>query len=502
MINETLLQAMRNLTQDSDDISPEFVKSLWEQSCKDGELSLLSDIAAREVLPIEIEEAARQRKEIPIRISFLSRKALEFDELQNSLTQEVRAGVLAGVYEKIEVSRAKLLNETYVQHLTKKPTIALAESILTKPEAAEANLAALVIKTLGLRESNLSDDARRAFRNLLRKAVASPEQVATAVAGLSSDSVERHIDDILQYGSKIPEIQSLVVSVLVEDKVSEANSSHSNYTNRILSYLNKNVERLLMLNEPNLSLLVKQALTSLKSNTGDQANELEEIIVRGDLINTGQTVEEKNQATNGSANDLLELFKKMDKSKTLLPEPMLMEYILSNPNSDEVTEQIENNIHIISDEFLINNLRSRKTTKLAEALYLSNLSSMVSKDEWVSLGGKVEGAKKIANLLNSNNSETSKHSHRYGYGYSGRSAAYELIDTVEDYEILSLLPFSIVVDIANSSYYNSRQKVISKMLAFLLEEHIKAGGSWDTVSILAQNFTGSTKELMATSLHI
>ena len=502
MINETLLQSMKNLAQDSDEISPEFVKSLWEQGCKDGELSLLSDIAARETLPLEIEEAARQRKEIPIRISFLSRKSLDFDELQNSLNQEIRAGVLAGVYEKLEIPRAKLLNETFVQHMSKKPTIALAESILTKPDAAEASLAALVIKTLGQRENGLTDDGNRAFRKLLRKAITVPEHVTTAIAGLGSDSVERHIDDILEHGYKIPEIQTLVVSVLVEKKVSEANSAGSNQINRYLTYLNRNVERLLLLNDTNLSLLVKQALTKLHKKEGEHASELEEIIVRGDLINTGQTEAEKNAALNGSANDLLELFKKMDKSKTLLPEPKLMEYIFANPNSDEVVEQIENNIHILSDEFLIKHLRERSTTKLAEALYMSNLSSMVSKDDWVSLGGLKEGATKIANLLNSSMPHASTRNSRYGYGYAGLSAAYELIDIVEDYDILALLPFSMVADIVNSSYFNSRQKAVAKMLAYVLEEHIKAGGSWDTVSILAENFTGSTRELMNTSLNI
>ena len=502
MINETILQSMKNLTQDPDDISPEFVKSLWEQGCKDGELSLLSDIAAREVLPLEIEEKARQRKEIPIRISFLSRKSLDFDELQSSLTAESRAGVLAGVYEKLEVPRAKLLNETFAQHLSKKATIALAESILTKPEATEPNLAALVVKTLGERESNLTDDGRRAFRQLLRKAITVPEHVTTALAGLGDNSVEQHIDDILKYGSKFPEIQKLVVKVLVEDKVAEANSVNKNYVNRILTYLNRNVERLLLLNESNITLLVKEALTKLKTGDTEQSTELEEIIVRGDLINSGETETEKKKALEGSKSDLLELFKTMDKSKTLLPEPKLMEYILTNPSSDEVIEEIENNIHIVSDEFLLTNLRNRKTTKLAEALYLSNLSSMVTKDEWVSLGGPLEGATKIANLLNSTYAATNTNNSRYGYGYSGRSAAYELIDLVPDYNILALLPFSIVADIANSSYYHSRQKTIAKMLAHHLEEHMKAGGSWETVSILAENFTGSTKELMATSLNI
>jgi hypothetical protein len=257
-----------------------------------------------------------------------------------------------------------------------------------------------------------------------------------------------------------------------------------------------------LLNDTNLSLLVKQALTKLHKKEGEHASELEEIIVRGDLINTGQTEAEKNAALNGSANDLLELFKKMDKSKTLLPEPKLMEYIFANPNSDEVVEQIENNIHILSDEFLIKHLRERSTTKLAEALYMSNLSSMVSKDDWVSLGGLKEGATKIANLLNSSMPHASTRNSRYGYGYAGLSAAYELIDIVEDYDILALLPFSMVADIVNSSYFNSRQKAVAKMLAYVLEEHIKAGGSWDTVSILAENFTGSTRELMNTSLNI
>jgi hypothetical protein len=133
---------------------------------------------------------------------------------------------------------------------------------------------------------------------------------------------------------------------------------------------------------------------------------------------------------------------------------------------------------------------------------MSNLSSMVSKDDWVSLGGLKEGATKIANLLNSSIPHASTRNSRYGYGYAGLSAAYELIDIVEDYDILALLPFSMVADIVNSSYFNSRQKAVAKMLAHLLEEHIKAGGSWDTVSILAENFTGSTRELMNTSLNI
>lgn len=505
MFNKSILEFVKILAQKEESFSPTLMLKIWNEAEKAKEVSLMADIALRSDMPDEVLKKAKAKKEILIKIAYLSRKNISKEELREALTTEVRAGVLSGVFENIELEVAKANIDIFFDHFKKKPTKALAEAMLLKVDAVGDDFAALIVSELASKERSLTDDQGRGYRKLLVKAIRSKVYLEKVVTNLSEQTLESNALEFVRVNGTSEVIIDKVVEATIKRYQTEAKTmsdSPNNYYRRICYTIARNAESLLQENNVLLGEKVIKALDEFPIPDEESSKLIASYIDRFNKFKAGDTSEEIEIASTGGPEMIIDLLSKVDKNNTVLSENDILVYIAKNPNSDKIIGKLMDYSDRYAREDIYSRILGVASTKLFIHLYLSRFDEMVKLDNWKSLGGESDGTKLlVASFANEFMHPTDEDT--YSNSYRARSAGYELIDYVKDFETLKALPWSFLTDILHSSYYyNDRIKKVSALVASTLDSYNTIGGSWDTFSVIAEGFQGSLAELAETSLTI
>ena len=508
MFNKSILEFMKILAQKEESFSPTLMIKIWNEAEKAKEVSLMADIALRSDMPDEVLKKAKAKKEIAIKIAYLSRKNISKEELRESLTNEVRAGVLSGVFENIELEVAKSNADIFFEHFKKKPTKALAEAMLLKVDAVDDDFAALVVSELASKERSLTDDQGRGYRRLLVKAIRSKVYLEKVVTSLTDETLESNAFEFVRVNGTSEVIIDKVVEATIRryqaeiKTMADTPSIKNNYYRRVCYTIARNTENLLQENNVLLGEKVIKALEEYPVPDEESSKLIASYIDRFNKFKAGDTSEEIEIASTGGPEMIIDLLSKLDKNNTVLSENDILVYVAKNPNSDKIVGKLMDYSDRYARDDIYNRILGVASTKLFVNLYLSRFEEMVKLDNWNSLGGESEGSKLlVASFANEFMHPTDETT--YSNSFRARAAGYELIDYVKDMETLKALPWSFLTDILHSSYYyNDRIKKVSALVAETLDSYNTIGGSWDTFGVIAEGFQGSLAELAETSLTI
>lgn len=499
MFSKSLLESLKLLAKEEKEFPPNLMKKVWEEAEKDEETNLLSLIALREDMPEEVSKKAKSRNDIQVKTSYLSRKNIDVNELVETLRNEKRAGVLSGVYENLDEEKSKLLQSIFFEHFKSKPTKALGITLLQKPKLLDEDFAALIVTELAEKRSTLTDDNRRAFDSILKKAIGSATYAKDAIKALDDDTIEDLSLDIIKI-SQDKDILDRVIHAKIGRYVDTILANYS--SNRYNYSAVRNAKELL---NSNIEYICDETIRKivLINNIVPEINEdINEIIERYNRFKKGDIDSEIISIKNGSSSEILRLLKKADEDKTVLSIEELLKKVIENSNWEEVIDTLMNYDHILTEERVFDEIKDKAPKDFIAHLYLNSFEKMITLDNYKSLGGYKDGSqylcKKFVDIYRS-----SRKSDSYSSSYRLNAIGSDLIENINEIETLMMLPYEFYASFVDSYYYyNDRTSKAVKVITSALDKYLENDGAWDTFSVLSQDYQGTLEDLVNTSLSL
>lgn len=463
--------------------SPEVLRGAWHLATRHKDIDSMAVIAAADSLPEDVLAAVKSRNEIPVAVSYLTRGGLDLDERRARFRAEERAGVLAGCLESPALTDDD--REIIGAKLVAKPTRALAEAVVNEGNMP-ANAVVVAIAQLDPRNDSLTEEGRRNLRKQVVR-LAEDAEFAGAVA-----AVINHKEIARIFLSKQPNIteeqfNDLFARTIEQEMKAYADPHHkSRYAYRVVSLLRGIIgDDHNYMNAPMLAALrrhfdseaVAKIWTEVAGATKAAAETADTSGYSQKIIDAGTTTD---------ANLLDELI-----VEALSSEPSLLDSLANNPTM--TATQMGKIIGHLDNRTSALALRLHQgDAKFALLVYVNNFDSAVTYDKWKCFPDPEAG--KLAIL-----DEFIKRWHNEGnnsyYSTSSRMLA-EILGHIEDETVQDRLPWGFVKGQIGSYNADRYAKVVTRLQSELLGSDLK---KWETAEVLANDFTGSVRELFASA---
>jgi hypothetical protein len=463
--------------------SPEILAGAWHLAIRQKDVEAMAAIAAADNLPDSVLTAVKARVEIPVAVSYLTRGGLDIEERRARFRAEERAGVLAGCLESPGLTEDD--REIIGAKLVAKPTRALAEATV-KAGNMPAAAAVVAIAQLDSRTDSLTEEVRRALRNQVLR-LANDDQYAGEVSKVLTN---RELTE--RFLSKQPKISEeefteLFKRALEEQIVSLSDQRHGGrYIYRISGMLRNIIgDDQEYMNVPMIAALRRHldndtvakvwtevaGATKAATETADTSGYSQKII----SASTTTDQDELNTLIGEAIQTEQSLLEPLTKNPSLTAEQMRQ--IIGH--IDERTAALSLKHHLGDEEF-------------ATLIYTTSFDQAVSMDGWKAFPDKSRG--KLI-VLDHCITQWYKEGSTSYYSTTSRRLS-DVSNLLKETEHLDSLPWGFVKGQMES--YNAERYVglVTKLQTELLGNDMK---KWETAEVLANDFTGSVRELFTTA---
>ena len=478
----------------------------WIRASKNKNIDVLTALTSRKDASEFILEQASFRKEIKIKVAFLSREEMTNAMRLKYLENESRAGVYVdlvnNVADKLDSNVFKKIKEVF----TVKPTVTLAECLVNSRQTPPY----LLVSCLSFLSTNSSvfksDEFSRTFQNRLKETAANKDYFELLVQEFSENN--RFFPVIFDYPSTefdanfsaiLNEYSSTFQEIL--EKVSSLSSSGHSYPLRRYSptpsedFLGKLVVKILnnlppadivcyLKNNSNLHNSISEEIIELTDDYNPDANELEKKRL---------SALRKQALTETDETKLWELISESDSG--------VFENILKNPNlpetvAEEAVRQLINTRAEPSEVYEFARLFPEYSSIML-LVYYNYPKELVDLDNWSFFSDPLEAKKELLTMFSAFNANSRRNGGYYSYGHYNLAS---LIETFSDSDP-ALLEFPW--DVYQSTFGTWSRFDTSKITTMLLDYQNKVFGDnielWNSFEVLSRNYEGSLKNLVDTT---
>ena len=478
----TLLEALLEQIKHKN-TSPEILAGAWHLATRQKDIEAMASIASADKLPDNVLTAVKARVEIPVAVSYLTRGGLDIEERRARFRAEERAGVLAGCLDSPGLTEDDRV--IIGAKLVTKPTRALAEATV-KAGNMPADAVVVAIAQLDSRTDSLTEELRRALRNQVLR-LANDDQYAGEVSKVltNRELTERFLSK--QPNITEEEFSELFQRVLDEQVISLSDQRHGGrYIYRITAMLRSIIgDNQEYMNAPMITALRRHldndtvakvwtevaGATKAATETADTSGYSQKII----SASTTKDPEEINALIGEAIQTEQSLLEPLTKNTSLTAEQMAQ--IITH--IDERTAALSLKHHLGDEEF-------------ATLVYTTYFDQAVAIDNWKAFPDKKRGRLIV---LEHCISQWYKEGNSSYYSTSSRRLS-DVSNLLKETEHLDSLPWGFVKGQIES--YNSERYVgiVTRLQTELLGNDLK---KWETAEVLANDFTGSVRELFTTA---
>ena len=472
----TLLDQLRQKQSNTD-----VLRGAWHLAVRSKDIEAMATIASAENIPDDVLKAVESRNEIPVAVSYLTRSGLDLEERRARFRAEERAGVLAGA-----LSSDSLTDDDRIiiaAKLVAKPTRTLSEAVIMSGNLP-LDATVVAISQLDSRTNSLTDEQSKYLRKAVMRVASDPIWSLEAAkvindTGLAQRFIESHPpldeDSFTEFFARTyePRIKEWA-------EVASKSSARGRVTSLLRDVLGQERDY-----HPTLILAAIQR--HLDTETAAQ--------VWTDLVGATRAASDTSDTSDYS--------KRMLAASTTNDEAVLEELVteaiggqspliaplIDNPNLPfRLLSQL--GVHV-DDRYIIRALASHpKCEETATLVYTLAFDRAVREDKWKAFETPEAGKAKILKIFSDNWSRTPNST------YSSESRQLlSCVEEIEDQEVLGDLPWDFVRQMLSSGYGSSQKlaQIACKVQSDALGSDMK---KWETAEVLANQFSGSLRELV------
>lgn len=503
MSNDILHTLLIELALDrSTERTQEWVRGTWEQAKVWNDTALLAALAARLDLPGDLVEEAGKHTEIPIRVAYLARIDRDPEFICNALRAERRAGVLAGFYRTHPTPGTFM--PIFEHAMTEKPTLTMAEAVLDAATTPSDNLTALTLAVVLPRYESLTEAQQTATERLI------------AITAKNSAVAERLLETLDTFDLPM-KLSGFVLRTLGENGLRS-----ERFTSALVSKL---VEK------PLAELVTCIAAAKAAGNSGARNYELRSyasLLAHGvhdirQFVPAETLVEVRTKISEADLGELSPLTHK--DSRRVYSREEVLELFSRGTTSQEqaVREVIEHSAEFLHDPAIVGalldniqlwsivddvfpDLTGKESAPMhvaifeynggahAARLYAYGCQSMTELHGIDPLGEPSTAWSRVATELTAWQGRVAGSTH-----YRNRHAHYaaqEFIDTCDDLDALTYLPWQTAEELVPVPYWGERRLKMMQAVANSMEQHLGDDRArWEAFVTLSNGYTGTVREL-------